>query len=140
MTPREKELYRLVLHTLFCFDHDCAKCMDIERQIEDGPQHFPEDPQERIDVALSGVALVHEQAKRLADFLESSKIPASVFRSAVSIVDNLERVTAVLGVPNELRVVEDSGKPVGLLGGPPKPRRRRAVTAQSLAEGDPNEG
>lgn len=75
LTEREKSLYRLLQHTVMCFDPDCKKCLGIEARLEDGPQHFLDDDKERDSRLEEALAGIYARAKVLEDFLESAPVP-----------------------------------------------------------------
>jgi hypothetical protein len=95
LSKREKELYRIVHHTLYCFEPGCGTCMGYETKLEDGPQHFPEDPAvrlKRLGVVLDALC---DQAKRIENCLEGAPVSNSV-RVAAFEMGDMSRVARTM--------------------------------------------
>lgn len=123
MTTREAELYKQLRHAVMCFDGECRKCLDIETRMEDGAQHFLDDPDERfrrLDIVLG---LVLDQARRVESYLEVAPVPASARQAAFELTDMTRTAQRLLVEP--------------LYSNKPKRRRvrRRAVTLIVLSGG-----
>lgn len=80
-TPKEREQRRVINHTLFCFDHDCPECLKYEHALEDGPQHFPEDPRLRIAHLDDVIKRLISHAERIGQALEVSPVAPSMRRA-----------------------------------------------------------
>lgn len=105
LTPRERELYRLLAHTLICIDTDCDRCIDIETKLEDGPQHFPEDPGVRIRVLDRVLEATAAHAERISDVLESAPIQVGTRQAVFRLLEMLRQARRLLWDP----VTESSG-------------------------------
>ena len=99
LTAREKELFRLLKHTVQCFDPDCSKCIRIEGRVEDGPEHFPEDHALRMYTVAKALRAIEQQAIRVADFMETAPVSSSAHKAAFDLTDMTAAARRLLTAP-----------------------------------------
>lgn len=141
LTPKEMQLYRLLSHAADCTDHPCAECENVLRRMEDGPQHFLEDHELRLEKLGEVLRSSRSVAQRLADHLEGAAVQQPVRRAAFWLSDALEAAVKLLTEPIYAKPAAPRAgpsasptrpvrRPVTIVPAPPKPRVivRRAVT------------